>query len=161
VRVILSAAGRAFIREFAVTFFVLASGIWTAPNYRQAAALAGAASLASLVAGVRAVRVFVPGLSTAIADLLNVPVTYSEILITAITTFLLGWLTLAEGVLSAPDLDGAKAAATAGLLAIGTALWRIVQAFLPPGEFASGGIATPPQPVPAAALPRPIPNARY
>lgn len=161
-RVILSAAGRAFLRDFAVTFLALATGILAAPNYRQAAALAGAASVAALVAGVRALRVFVPGLSTSIADALHVPVTYSEVVITGLTTLLAGFIALVEGVLSAPDLEAGKAAAVAGTLAIGTAIIRILQAWLTPGETPAGvGIGTPQQPVPAAALPKPIPDAQY
>lgn len=159
-RVILSAAGRAALRDFLIAFLALATGILSAPNYRQTAALAGAASIAGLVAAVRALRVFVPQLSTGIASLFNVPVTYAEVLLTAVTTFLMGFLVLAEGVLSAPDLDGAKAAWTAGMLAIGTALVRVAQAFLTPGEANTGGITAPPQPVPPAALPTSI-DARY
>lgn len=155
-RVLLSAAGRAFIRDFAVTFFALAAGIWTAPNYRQAAALAGAASLAAFVAGVRAVRVFVPQISTGIAGMLHVPLAYSEVVITGLTTLIVGFCVLVEGALSAPDLEAGKAAALAGLIAIGTALWRLVQAWLTPGEPGGAGIPTPPQPVPPAALPTPM-----
>lgn len=155
-RVLLSAAGRAFLREFAVAFFALATGIFLAPNYRQAAALAGAASLAGVVAGVRAVRVFVPGLSTAIADAAHIPLAYAEVALTGITTVIVGFIVLVEGVLSAPDLEAGKAAGLAGLLAIGTALIRVIQAALTPGEISPGGIKVPPQPVPAAALPTPI-----
>lgn len=157
-RVLLSAAGRAFLRDFAVTFFALATGILAAPDYRQAAALAGAASLAALVAGVRALRVFVPGLSTGLAKLLSVPTAYAEVVLTGLTTLLFGFLALVEGFLSAPDLKAGKAAALAGLLALGTTLVRVVQAALTPGEPGPLPIPTPPQPVPAAALPRPIPN---
>jgi len=154
-RSVLSAAGRAAIRDAAVAFLALATGILNAPNLNQAAALAGAASIAALVAAVRAVRVFVPGLSEAVAAAVRLPATYGEVAITALTTFLIGFLVLAEGVLSAPDLSTAKAAGVAGLLAIGTALVRVVSAFFTPGESPSpgAGIPVPPQPVPSAALP--------
>lgn len=154
-RVILSAAGRAFLRDFLVTFLTFAAGILAAPNYHEAAALATAASLASLVAGVRALRVFVPGLSKAVADLIGAPAAFGEVVVTGVTTFLVGFIALAEGVLSAPDLHAGKAAAIAGILAIGTALVRVLQAFLTPGEPGGKGIPTPPQPVPPAALPTP------
>ena len=156
-RVILSAMGRAAVRDFLIAFLALASGIWVAPNVNQAAALAGAASIAGLVAVVRGIRVFVPQLAQGIAALLHVPVAYAEVVLTAITTVLVGFLALAEGVLSAPDLDGGKAAALAGLLAIGTALTRVVQAFFTPGEPGGGGFDVPAQPVPAEALPTPMP----
>lgn len=155
-RVILSAAGRAALRDFLIAFLALATGILSAPNYRQAAALAGAASIAGIVAAVRAVRVFVPQLSTALANAINAPVAYAEVILTAVTTLIVGFLALVEGVFSAPDLEAGKAALTAGLLAIGTALIRVLQAFLTPGEPGGGGISTPPQPVPPAALAAPM-----
>ncbi len=157
-RVILSAMGRAAVRDFLIAFLALATGILAAPNIDQAAALAGAASIAGLVAVVRGLRVFVPQLSQALADAVGAPLAYAEVVLTGITTFLIGFLALAEGVLSAPSLGGAKAAAVAGTLAIGTALVRVIQAFLTPGEPGPGGISTPPQPVPAEGLPTPMPE---
>lgn len=153
-RAILSAAGRAFLRDFAIAFLALAAGILAAPNYRQAAALAAAASIAALVAGVRAIRVYIPSIAEGIAKLLNVPTAYAEVILTGITTLIVGFVALVEGVLSAPDLESGKAAAVAGILAIGTALVRVVQAWLTPGESPQegGGIKVPPQPVPKAAL---------
>lgn len=156
-RVILSAMGRAAVRDFLIAFLALATGILAAPDIDQAAALAGAASIAGLVAVVRGLRVFVPQLSQALASASGAPLAYAEVVLTGITTFLIGFLALAEGVLSAPSLGGAKAAAVAGMLAIGTALVRVIQAFLTPGEPGPGGISTPPQPVPAEGLPTPMP----
>jgi hypothetical protein len=158
-RVLLSAAGRAFLRDFVVAFFFLGSGILAAPNYRQAAALASAATLGALVGAVRGLRVFVPGISTGLAKALNIPVAYAEVAITGITTVIVGFIALAEGVLSAPDLETGRAAALAGLLGIGTALWRLIQAYFTPGETPapSLGFTPPPQPVPPEALPTPIP----
>lgn len=153
-RVILSAAGRAFLRDFAITFLTFAAGILAAPNLRQAGALATAASIAALVAAVRALRVFVPQLAEGISTALHVPTAYAEVLLTGVTTLLMGFITLVEGVLSAPDLKAGKAAAVAGILAIGTALVRVVQAWLTPGEtpIPSTGVQVPLQPVPKAAL---------
>lgn len=145
------------MRDGLIAFLALASGILAAPNINQAAALAGAASIAALVAGVRALRVFVPGLSKAISDALNVPIAYAEVVLTGVTTLLVGFIALVEGVLSAPDLEASRAVALAGMLAIGTALVRVVQAFLTPGEPGGAGIPTPEQPVPAEALPTPMP----
>ena len=154
-RVLLSAAGRAFLRDGLIAFLALATGILAAPNQAQALALAGAASIAALSAGVRALRIFVPQLAEAIAAALHIPVAYAEVIITGLTTLLVGFIALVEGVLSAPDLEASKAAALAGILAIGTALVRVFQAWLTPGEPSpdNGGIRVPPQPVPAAALP--------
>jgi len=154
-RVILSAAGRAFLRDFVITFLTFAAGILAAPNLRQAGALATAASIAALVAAVRALRVFVPQLAQGIASALHAPTAYAEVLLTGLTTLLMGFIALAEGVLSAPDLKTGKAAAVAGIMAIGTALVRVLQAWLTPGEtpVTSTGVQVPAQPVPQAALP--------
>jgi hypothetical protein len=154
-RVILSAAGRAFLRDFAIAFLALASGILAAPNLRQAGALAAAASIAALIAGVRAIRVFVPQIAEGLAKALNVPTAYAEVVLTGITTLIVGFIALVEGVLSAPDLEAGKAVAVAGMLAIGTALVRVVQAWLTPGESPTPGLGVqvPAQPVPPAALP--------
>lgn len=154
-RVILSAMGRAFLRDGGIAFLALATGILAAPNLNQAAALSGAASIAALVGGVRAIRVFVPALSQAIANAIGAPVAYAEVILTGITTLLVGFLALVEGVLSAPNLDAGRAIALSGMLAIGTALVRVVQAFLTPGEPGPGGIETPPQPVPPSAISTP------
>lgn len=155
-RVIISAAGRAFLRDAAVAFLALATGIFAAPNLTQALSLAGAASIAALTAGVRALRVFAPGLSKGIADALNVPSAYAEVVLTVVTTAVVGFIALVEGVLSAPDLEAGRAAALAGILAIGTGLVRVLQAWLTPGEPGPiTGISVPPQPVPAEALPTP------
>lgn len=152
-RVILSAAGRAAFRDAAVAFLMLSTGIWAAPNLDQAYALAGAASIAALVAAARALRVFVPQISEGIAKSLGISQAYAEAVVTGITTLALGFLALVEGVLSAPDLDAARAAGLAGLLAIGTALTRVVQAWFTPGEPGGAGIQVPPQPVASASLP--------
>lgn len=152
-RAILSAAGRAGLRDAAVAFLALATGILAAPNLPQAGALAGAASIAALIAGVRAVRVFAPGIAEALAAAFGVPAAYAEVVITGLTTLIVGFIALVEGVLSAPDLDGARAAGLAGMLALGTAVVRLVSAWLTPGEPGGGGIQVPPQPVAPEALP--------
>lgn len=159
-RVLLSAAGRAFLREAIVAFVVFAAGIWAAPNVDAAAALAFAGSYAALAAGFRAVRVFLPGISTAVAGALHVPVAYAEVIITGTTTVLSGLLVGAIGFFEAPDFETGKAAFIAAILGIGTALFRLIQAVLTPGETPtpSAGIGTPPQPVPPEALPATLPT---
>ena len=156
-RTILSAAGRASGRDALIAFLTLIGGIWMAPNLQQAGAIAGAASIGATIAGVRALRVFAPGISKAIADMLHAPLWAAEVVLTGVTTVVVGFIDLSLGVLSAPDLHGAKAAGLAGLLAIGTSLTRILQAALTPGELGAGGITVPPQPVPPAALPDTLP----
>ena len=152
-RVLLSAAGRAFVRAFAVTFLALAGGIWVAPNLNEAYALAGAASIAAVVAGLRALLVFVPGFSAALAAKLGYG--GAGVVVTVITTFVGGLLAVGIDVLSAPDLGGAKLALFAGLIAVGDGIVRAVQAWLTPGEgpTAGFGVPVPAQPIAPASLP--------
>ena len=153
-RVLLSAAGRAFLRTFLITFSTFALGIWMAPNFNQALSLAVAASIASVDAALRALRVFAPDLAKQIAALLHVPERYSEVVITGIQTFIAGLIALLLTVLAAPDLTTARSAALSGLIAIGTALTRVLQGWLTPGEAPGGtGISVPPQNVSPASLP--------
>lgn len=154
-RVILSAAGRAFLRAFIVSFLMLVSGFWVAPNLNEAYALAGAASIASVIAGLRAVLVFIPELSQAIAKALGIPIAWAEAAVTALTALLGGLISLLIDVLSAPDMNTARAVGLAGLIGIGAGLTRIAQALFTTGEtpMPGSGIGVPPQPVPPEALP--------
>lgn len=156
-RVILSAMGRAFLRDGIVAFAVFGAGIWAAPDTAQAATIAVAASYAALAAAFRGVRVFVPQLSEQIAAKLGVPVAYAEVIITGLTTLLSGFVAGAVGFFEAPNFAEGKAAWVAAMLGVGTALFRLVQAFLTPGEPGPIGIETPRQPVPAEALAEPMP----
>ena len=127
-RKLLSTAGRAFLRAFIVTFVGLATGILAAPDLNQAYALAGAASIASLDASFGALRQFVPQLKFT---------GWPEVFTTVVQTAVAGFITLAIGTLASPNLGEARAASLAGLLAIGTGLLRVVQAYLTPGESPS------------------------
>lgn len=157
-RVILSAMGRAFLRDGIVALLIFGAGIWTAPNLDQRYAIAAAASYAALAAGFRALRVFVPQLSAALASALHVPLAYSEVVLTGLTSVISGFIVGSIGFFEAPDFAEGKAAFIAALIGIGTALSRLIQAFLTPGEPSptASGIPTPPQPVPPEALPTPM-----
>ena len=157
-RVILSAMGRAFLRDGLVALLIYGAGIWSAPNLDQRYAIAVAASYAALAAGFRGVRVFVPQLSEGLAKLLNVPLAYAEVVITALTTVLSGFIAGAVGFFEAPNYDAGKAAFIAAMIGVGTGLSRLIQAWLTPGEPGPVGIQTPPQPVNAAALAQPMPE---
>lgn len=156
-RVILSAMGRAFLRDGLVALLVFGAGIWAAPDLSQRYAIAVAASYAALAAGFRAVRVFVPQLSDAVARKLRIPIAYAEVGITAISTAISGFIAGAIGFFEAPNFDAGKAAFIAAMIGVGTGLSRLIQAWLTPGEPGPVGIPTPPQPVPAEALPEPMP----
>lgn len=155
-RVILSAMGRAFLRDGLVALLVFGAGIWAAPNLDQRYAIAAAASYAALAAGFRAVRVFVPQLSSALASRLHVPLAYSEVVLTGVSTLISGFIAGSVGFFEAPNFAEGKAAFIAAMVAVGTALSRLIQAWLTPGEPGPVGIPTPPQPVPPAALPQPM-----
>lgn len=147
-RVILSAMGRTFLRAGIPAFFVLASGFWAAPNLAQARSIAAAASIAFVLAGARAIRVFVPQLATGLAKALGIPAAYGEVVVQSFTVMLFGFIALVEGVLSAPDLQAARAAGLAAILTAAEALFHVVEKWLTPeSQPAVGdGVPTPPQP---------------
>lgn len=156
-RVLLSAAGRDFLRASLLTFATLASGFWLAPNMNQALALAGAASVAAVVAGLGAIRVYVPGISRALAARLGIA--GADAVVTGVTMTLGAGLSLLIDVLSAPSVSEGKAIALAGILGIGALVTRLVEGVLTPGEtpkVTTGGIPTPPQVVAPESLPEPV-----
>jgi hypothetical protein len=155
-RVILSAMGRTFLRDGLIALLVFGTGFWAAPDLNQRYAIAAAASYAALAAGFRGIRVYVPQLSEAIAGRLGVPLAYAEVVLTAITTIISGFVAGAVGFFEAPNFGEGKAAFIAAMLAVGTALSRLIQAALTPGEPGPVSIPTPPQPVSPAALAEPM-----
>ena len=62
---LLAQAGRAALKAFVVTFLTFASGLLAATNLKEFSALAVGALVASGVAALKAVQVFVPSLSFA------------------------------------------------------------------------------------------------
>lgn len=140
---LLGVAGRTFLRTSLVAFLAFAPGLLNAPDYAQAVAIATAASIAALDAGFRALRYLVPALSEAMTDKLGVPKAFTEVVFTAVQTVLAGFITLTLTVLAAPDMDAARAAGVAGLLAIGTALARLLQGFLTNGEVPAPDVGLP------------------
>lgn len=127
---LLYAAGTAFLRAFGVTFLLAATGILAAPNQSAAVALSWAALVASLVAGIRAVQVFVPGLS--FAALFAQP--YAAWIDSFTRAFLASFLTLLTGWLAAPDWSTWKSAVLAIIVGAITAGVRALQGLLTPGE---------------------------
>lgn len=141
---LLYAAGTAFLRAFAVTFLFAATGLLAAPNQSALIALSWAALVASLVAGLRALQVFVPGLSTK-ALFGTVIGAYADSFLRA---FLASFLTLLTGWLAAPDWSTWKSAVLAVLVGAVTAGVRALQGLITPGETPApaSGIVTPGEP---------------
>lgn len=127
---LLFSALTAFGRAFLVTFLFAVTGILTAPNMTTAVALSWAALVASLVAGLRAVQVFVPQISWKSV--------FSQPLAAWVDAFTLGFLgsllTLLTGWLASPDLSNWKSALLAVLIGAVTAGVRALQGLATPGD---------------------------
>jgi hypothetical protein len=135
VQKLLYAAGTAFLRAFAVTFLFAATGLLAAPNLSAAVALSWAALVAALVAGLRTLQVFVPGLTTK-AIFGTVWGAYADSFLRA---FLASFLTLLTGWLAAPDWSTWKSAILAVLVGAVTAGVRALQGLVTPGETPAAG----------------------
>lgn len=155
-RTILSAMGRDMLIAGALAFFTLLGGVWTAPNLGQAYALAGAASIGAVVAVLRIVPLYLPRLTSALASRFGIA--GGDAIVVAVTTAAGAFVSVAIDVLSAPDINAARAAGMAGLLGVGALVTRLVIGLLTKGETPSvtnAGVTVPPQPVAPASLPTP------
>jgi hypothetical protein len=141
-KVLMEKAGASFLRAIGVAALAFLPGILNAPNYDLKTSLAVGASFAVLAAGLRAIQVFIPKITTgnAIADAF-------------LRMFLGTFVASVIGFLSAPTHSAAVAALLGLLLGALAAGARGVQAFLTHGEKPSpgSGIAVPAAPAPAAA----------
>jgi hypothetical protein len=129
-KTLLFAASTAFLRAFGVTFLFAATGLLAAPDQATAVALSWAALVASIVAGLRAVQVFVPALS--FGALLGQP--FGAWVDSFARAFLASLLTLTTGWLAAPDWTTWKAAGLAAILGAVTAGVRALQGLATPSE---------------------------
>lgn len=126
---LLEKAGGSFLRAFAVSFVVFATGILAAPNTSAAWSLSIAAFAASIAAGLRAVQVLVPSIST--FPWFGSNAKYVDSFVRA---FLAAFIVGISGWLSSPDLSGWKSivlGVTVGALTAGV---RALQALLTLGE---------------------------
>ena len=138
---LLFAAMTAFGRAFLVTFLFAVTGILSATNQETAVALSWAALVASIVAGLRAIQVFVPSISW--QSVLPQPI---AAWVDAFTlAFLSSFITLLTGWLAAPDFGGWKSTLTAILIGAVTAGARALQGLATPGD----------NPAPAVGLGKP------
>jgi len=126
-RELMSKAGRAFLRAFAVGIITYSTGVLAAPNLDEAYALGVAALAASLSAGFSAIQVFVPQLSFGGR--------YGEYANEFVRASLGAFLVSIIGILNAPDLAFDKSVALAAFFGALAAGVRALQGYLTKGEF--------------------------
>lgn len=130
---LLFAAGTAFLRSFGVTFLLALTGILAAPNVEAAVALSIAALVASIVAGLRTIQVFIPQLSFGSL----IPQPYGAWADAFARAFLAALVTALGGLLAMPELPTDTSvwfAALTGALVVGV---RALQGLATPGESPS------------------------
>ena len=127
---LLSQAGRAALKAFVVTFLTFAAGLLAATNLKEFAALAVGALVASGVAALKAVQVFVPQLS--FAGLLPQP--FASWLDAFVIAGLSAFLVLVQGVSDAPNYDAGKAVVVAAVIGGLQAAFRALEGVLTKGE---------------------------
>ncbi len=127
---VLFAMMTAFGRVFLVTFLIAATGILAAPNQASAVALSWAALLASIVAGLRAIQIFIPGLT--FAKLLSQP--FAAWADSFARAFLATFITLMTGWLASPEHSTWKSAVIAILIGALTSGVRALQGFVTSGD---------------------------
>ncbi len=133
-------AGRAALKAFAVTFVTFAAGLVSATNLKEFSALAVAALVASGVAALKAVQVFIPQLSFA-EWFKSKPVVASYLDAFAIA-FLSAFVVLLQGVSDAPNYDAAKAVVVAAFVGALQAAFRALEGLATKGEFPARNVGT-------------------
>lgn len=127
---LLFAAMTAFGRVFVVTFLLAATGILKAPDQDAAIALSTAALVGSIVAGLRAIQVFIPKLTFAGVF----PQPMAAWIDAFVLAFLASFVTLLTGWLAAPDWSNWKTAVAAVFIGALTSGVRALQGFLTIGD---------------------------
>jgi hypothetical protein len=132
---LLYAAATAFLRAFAITFLMAATGIAAAPNVGAATALSIAALIASVAGGLRAIQVFIPLLS--FGSFVRQPIAaFADAFVRA---FLATLVVSVQGLLAMPELPTDRSiwfAAVTGALVAGL---RALQGLVTPAESPAPG----------------------
>lgn len=110
-RTLLTEAGRSALVAFMTSMMTFGAGILAAPNYDQAKLLTVAALIASCNAATQALSVLTK---------IEIPGKYGPIITAGVRTGLSTFFVLVTGVYAAPDLDTAKSAAAALVVAVAT-----------------------------------------
>jgi hypothetical protein len=127
---LLYAAASAFLRAFAITFLMAATGIAAAPNVETAQALSIAALIASIAGGLRAIQVFIPQLS--FGTFIRQPI--AAWLDAFVRAFLATLVVSVQGLLAMPELPTDRSVWFAAITGALTAGLRALQGLLTPGE---------------------------
>lgn len=123
-------AGRAALKAFVVTFLTFAGGLLAATNLKEFAALAVAGLVASGVAALKALQVFVPSLS--FASVVSQP--FASWLDAFTIAFLSSFFVLVQGVSDAPDYEAMKAVVVGALIGALQAAFRALEGLFTQGE---------------------------
>lgn len=132
---LLYAAATAFLRAFAITFLMAATGIAAAPNVGAAQALSIAALIASIAAGLRAIQVFIPALS--FAAFIRQPI--AAWVDAFVRSFLAALVTAVLGLLAMPELPHDRSVYFAVITGALVAGLRALQGLLTPQESPAPG----------------------
>lgn len=143
--VLLSEAGRSFLRAFGASLLILLPGVLSAPNLSSTTGLGIAALIASVAAGLKSVQVFVPQLSFKSVLPAKVKIwgnyvdSFARAFFAALLVSVLGWLAM-------PSLSFERSVLVGLLVGAVTAGFRAVQGSLTPGDVPApqAGLATPP-----------------
>jgi hypothetical protein len=127
---LLYAALTAFGRAFGITFLMAATGIAAAPNVEAAQALSIAALIAAIVAGLRAIQVFIPQLSFASF----VPQPFAAWVDSFVRAFLAALAVAVTGLLAMPELPTDRSVWYAAITGALVAALRALQGLATPGE---------------------------
>jgi hypothetical protein len=140
--VLLSNAGRAFLKVFLAALLTVAIGVSSQPNLNGAIAVGIAGVMAALAAGLGALQSFLPQFT--VAAYLAAP--WGPIVDTFIRAALGAFITAIIGLLAEPSLSTWHAAIIGVIVGAISAGLRAVQGALTPGEKPSvdGGIHVPP-----------------
>lgn len=128
---LMNEASRSFVRAFVASVVVLLPGLLAAPDFATAKGLAIAAIIASVVAGLKALQVFVPQLSFKSISALGAYYVYVDSFVRA---FLGTFFVAVIGVLTAPELSVTKSALVGLLVAAVAVGVRAVQGVLTRGD---------------------------
>jgi hypothetical protein len=142
--ILLSEAGRSFLRAFLGSLIVLAPGILAAPDMHGAVLLGTAALVASIAAGLKAIQVFIPQLSFKSITALGAYYVYFDSFVRA---FLAAFITAVIGLLAMPTLSITSSIVVGLVTAAITAGIRAVQGLFTPGDVPAPqtGFNPPPQ----------------
>lgn len=145
-RALLSAAGRSFLKAAVGAFVLYIYGLAGAPTLHETFAIAAAASVAAVVAGLRAIQAYVPKLT--LQSLLGLGVFYGGIVDSFVRGFVGALIAGLIGVLATPDVHTLAAVTGAAVLGALLAGLQAAEGLLTKGvsPVASVGVKEPPNP---------------